>query len=112
MRYLANGTPVASFSVATTRRWKDRTTGESKEKTVWYRVSAWRALAETANQYIKKGMQIMVVGEMEEARAYLREDNTPAASLEMTASNFQFLGRREESGSDEFDTVDSANIPF
>ena len=96
MRYLQNGTPVCSFSVAVSRRWTDRNTNEQKEKTVWYRVSCWRQLAETANTYVKKGMQIMVQGELEPARAYLDNAGQPAASLELTAQNMQFLGQRGE----------------
>ena len=96
MRYLQSGTPVCSFSVAVTRRWNDKNSNEQKEKTVWYRVSCWRQLAETANNYVHKGMQIMVVGELEPARAYLDNSGQPAASLELTAQNFQFLGQRGE----------------
>ena len=94
MRYLQNGTAVCSFSVAVTRKWNDKNSNEQKEKTVWYRISAWRQLAETANNYVKKGMQIMVVGELEPARAYLDNAGQPAATLELTAQNFQFLGSR------------------
>ncbi len=62
----------------------DKNSNEQKEKTAWYRVSAWRQLAETANQYVRKGMQIMVVGECG-ARPYLDNAGQPAASLELTA---------------------------
>ncbi len=94
MRYLQNGTAVCSFSVAVSRRWNDKNSNEQREKTVWYRVSCWRQLAETANNYVKKGMQIMVAGELEPARAYLDNSGQPAATLELTAQNFQFLGQR------------------
>jgi single-strand DNA-binding protein len=94
MRYLPSGVGVCSFSVAVTRRWNDKNSSEQKEKTVWYRISCWRNLAETANNYVKKGMQIMVVGELEPARAYLDNSGQPAATLELTAQNFQFLGQR------------------
>lgn len=94
MRYLQNGTAVCSFSVAVSRRWNDKNSNEQREKTVWYRVSCWRQLAETANNYVKKGMQIMVTGELEPARAYLDNAGQPAATLELTAQNMQFLGQR------------------
>jgi single-strand DNA-binding protein len=96
MRYLQNGTAVCSFSVAVSRRWNDKNSNEQREKTVWYRVSCWRQLAETANNYVKKGMQIMVTGELEPARAYLDNAGQPAATLELTAQNMQFLGQRGE----------------
>lgn len=93
MRYLQNGTAVCSFSVAVSKRWNDKNSNEQKEKTTWYRVSCWRQLAETANNYVKKGMQIMVEGEVE-TRPYLDNAGQPAASLELTAQNMQFLGQR------------------
>lgn len=116
MRYLQSGTPVCSFSVAVTRRWNDRQTNERKEETTWYRVSAWRQLAETANQFVRKGMQIMVVGQVK-ARAYLDASGQPQASLELTADNMQFLGSRDgagvEVGGDDYGAADNlSDIPF
>lgn len=95
MRYTQSGVAVCSFSVAVSRSWTDRTTNEAREKTTWFKVSAWRALAETANQYVHKGMQIMVTGEID-ASAFMGQDGSPRASLELTARDIQFLGRRGE----------------
>src|SRR5690349_16842546 len=90
-KYTQSGIAVADFSVAVTTR---RGSAENRtEKTVWYRVSAWRQLAEIANQYVKKGQQIMVVGSVE-VNAFMGKDGTPQASLELTADNFQMLGSR------------------
>lgn len=97
MRYLPSGIAVCSFSVAVSRRWNDKNSNEQKEKTTWYRVSCWRQLAETANQYVKKGMQIMIAGEIEPSRAYLDNAGQPAANIELTAQTMQFLGSRGES---------------
>jgi single-strand DNA-binding protein len=95
MRYLQSGAPVCSFSVAVTKRWTDRTSNEQKEKTTWFRVSAWRQLAETCNQYVHKGMQVLVVGTIE-ASAYLNKDGQPQGSLELTADTVRFLGNRAD----------------
>lgn len=95
MRYLPSGVPVCSFSVAVTRKWTDKTTNERKEKTIWHRVSCWRQLAETANSYVRKGAQVMVIGQLE-ARAYADNAGQPAASLELTADTFQLLGSRAD----------------
>lgn len=95
MRYLPSGIPVCSFSVAVTRKWTDKNTNERREKTTWYRVSCWRNLAETANNYVRKGSQIMVVGTVE-ATAYTDKSGQPAASLELTADTFQLLGSRAD----------------
>lgn len=95
LRYTQSGVAVCDFTVAVSRRWNDRATNEQREKTTWFRVSAWRALAETVNQYVHKGMQIMVAGEVD-ASAFTGQDGQPRASLEITARDIKFLGRRGE----------------
>ncbi len=99
MRYTANGTPVCSFSVAVTEKWNDRQSNERREKTTWYRVSCWRGLAETANRFVHKGMQIMIAGTVE-ADAYTNNAGEVVGTLELTARDMQFLGgqRNEEGG--------------
>ena len=95
LRYTQSGTAVCDFSVAVNRRWNDRTTNEPVEKTTWFRVSAWRNLAETANQYVRKGMLVMVAGEID-ASAYTGKDGQPHATLELTAREIRFLSRAEK----------------
>jgi single-strand DNA-binding protein len=97
MRYTQSGVAVCGFTVAVSERWNDRQSNEKREKTTWYRVSAWRQLAEICQQYVHKGMQIMVAGNVE-ARAYLDNSGQPAASLELTARDIQFLGSRDNRG--------------
>ncbi|GAB1422279.1 single-stranded DNA-binding protein [Anaerolineales bacterium] len=93
MRYLPDGgTAVCSFSVAVTTRWNDKASGETREKTNWYKVTAWGRQAEVCNQYVRKGNQILCVGGVT-ASAYLGQDGQPRASLDMRLQNFQFLGR-------------------
>ena len=123
MRYTASGVPVTSFSVATDRRWTDQS-GQAQSKTVWFRVSAWRRLAETCNQYLSKGRLVMVEGELSEPTPYQSRDGEWRASLEVTARNVQFLGGRDEGGgapaaaggreapSEEAPTLDEEEIPF
>ena len=93
MRYTPDGTPVTSFSVATDRRWTDAS-GQQQERTVWFRVSAWRRLAETCNQYLSKVRQVLVEGELSEPRPYQGRDGEWRASLQVTARTVQFLGSR------------------
>lgn len=91
LRYTQTGVAVADFSVAVTRKFGS---GEQRqEKTLWVRVTCWRTQAEIANQYVKKGQQIMVVGTVE-VSAYLDKSGQPAATLELTADTFQMLGGR------------------
>ncbi len=92
-KFLPSGVQVTTFSVAVTRKWTDRNTNEPKEKTVWYRVSCWRQLAEIANSYVKKGSQVMIVGQVE-ARGYTDNSGQPQATLELTADTMQLLGSR------------------
>ena len=97
LRYTQSGVAVCSFSVAVTTRWKDKNTNEQREKTKWFKISAWRGLGETCNTYVHKGMQIMVTGTVD-ASAYTNQAGEAAASLELTARDVQFLGRRGEDG--------------
>ena len=58
MRYTPSGQPVTNFSVAVTRAWVGQD-GQRQEKTVWFRVTAWRKLAEQASQYLTKGSKVL-----------------------------------------------------
>ena len=93
IRYTASGTAVFGFSVAVNERWNDRQSNERREKTTWYRVTLWRRLAESLQQYIQVGTEIMVVGTVE-ARAYTNNAGEAAASLDLTARDIQLLGGR------------------
>ncbi len=91
MRYTQDGTPVTSFSVATTRRWTDKEGGQ-REETTWFRVSAWGRQAETCNQYLSKGRLVLVEG-IVTASAWKGRDGEPRASLELRADRVLFLGQ-------------------
>lgn len=94
LKYLPSGVPVCNFTVAVN---EVRGQGEQRtEKTTWFRVAAWRQLAETVSQYLTKGRQVMVVGTIE-ARAYTDNGGQPQASLELTARDIRFLGQRGDS---------------
>jgi len=100
MKYLPNGTPVTNFSVATSRKYTTQD-GNSVDETIWFRVTAWRQLAETCNQYLTKGRAVLVEGRLRPdtetggPRVYQRQDGSYAASFEVTASEVKFLGRGE-----------------
>lgn len=95
MRYTSSGVPVTSFSVAVSRSWTSQD-GQRQEKTVWFRVTAWRKLAELASQYLTKGRQVLVVGEIEEPSTWVDRDGNHRASLEVTARDIRFLGSRDD----------------
>ncbi|MBN1680501.1 MAG: single-stranded DNA-binding protein [Anaerolineae bacterium] len=112
LRYTQSGVAVCDFSIAVSRRWTDRNTNEQREKTTWFRVTAWRGLAETVNQYVHKGMQVMVTGEIE-ASAFLGQDGEARASLDLTARDIQFLGRRGEAADQQGDyPSEPEDLPF
>ena len=96
LRYTPSGVPVVSFNLAVNKSWTDAEGGK-QDKTVWFRVTAWRKLAEIAAQYLAKGKQILVVGEMEDARAFTDKEGNSRASLEVTAQTIKFLSRAEAS---------------
>lgn len=97
LRYTGSGVAVCDFSVAVSRRWTQD--NEPREETTWFKVTTWRALAETCNQYVHKGMQIMVTGRID-ASAWMGNDDEPRASLELTAQDVQFLSRSDEPDDD------------
>ena len=123
MRYTPDGTPVTNFSVATNRKWSG-SDGQQREETVWFRVTAWRRTAETCNQYLKKGRQVLVEGRLTpdpqtgSPRVYQRNDGSYGAQFEINALTVRFLSGRAEGGAQEpglpddppFDSEDE--IPF
>ena len=62
VRFMPNGNAVCNFSLATTEKWKDKTTGQPVEKTEWHRVSIFGKLAEIAGQYLRKGSKVYIEG--------------------------------------------------
>jgi single-strand DNA-binding protein len=95
MRYTPSGVPVANFSVATSRKYQTAD-GQWEEKTVWFRVAAWRKTAETVSQYLTKGSKVLVIGELAEPRTWVDKDGNTQASLEVTAQTIRFLSSRGE----------------
>ena len=99
-RRTPDGTSVTSFSVATNKRWTDGN-GEQQERTVWWRVTAWRRLAETCAKYLRVGRQVYVEGELQEPEPYQSRDGEWRASLDVTAYTVKFLGGRDDAASTE-----------
>ena len=97
MRYTASGVPVTSFSVAVSRRWTGQD-GQRQEKTTWFRVSAWRQLAEICGQYLTKGQKVLVIGDIDEPNVWTDQQGNARASLEITARDVRFLSSRDEAG--------------
>lgn len=94
-RMTPSGAMVASFNVAASRNWTGQD-GQPQEKTTWFRVSVWNKAAEPVMQYLHKGSKVLVVGEVEEARAFTDRDGNQRASLEVKAQNVRFLDSRRD----------------
>ncbi len=114
MRYTPSGVPVTSFNVAVNRRWTDQN-GDQQKKTTWFRVTAWRKLAETCAQYLSKGRLVLVEGEVDTS-AWTGQDGQPRASLELTARTVRFLSPRGDQNAPgtpaEATSVAEEEIPF
>src|SRR5262245_3986680 len=95
LRYTQTGVAVCDFSVAVNK--VTNVNGEKREKVTWFKVTAWRQLAELVNQYVQKGRQVLVVGEVS-VSAYTDKGGQPAATLELTATEIKFLGGRDGAG--------------
>ena len=96
IRYMSDGTAVANFTIATSDTWKDKQTGEKREKTEWHRIVAWRQLGEICGKYLSKGHQVYVEGKLQ-TRSW-EKDGVTRYTTEIVASDVQFLGNRESAG--------------
>ncbi len=105
MRYTPSGQAVTSFSVATNRQYTTGN-GEQVKETIWFRVTTWGKQAEVCNQYVKKGMKVLVEGRLTPdkntggPRIWTKQDGSAGASFEVTAGTVRFLSNRGEGGGD------------
>src|SRR5258705_5964993 len=97
VRYLPSGDAVANIRLATTDRYKDKTSGEFKEMTEWHRVSFFGRLAEIVSEYLKKGSSVYIEGRIR-TRKYQAQDGTDRYSTEIVADQMQMLGGRSGAG--------------
>ena len=91
IRYTKNGTAVCNFSIATNKSWKSQD-GQKQEKTSWHRVTAWGKVAEIAGQYVKKGSQVYVEGELDYG-SFTNKDGIEVPTFEIVIQSLQLLSR-------------------
>lgn len=96
-RYMPNGDAVTNISVATSERWKDKQTGELKEKTEWHRVTAYRQQAELLSKHFQKGQEIYLEGRLQ-TRKWTDKDNVERYTTEIVLETFSFVGSKPEGG--------------
>ena len=123
-RFTPQGTAVANLSIATNEAWKDQN-GELQERTEWHRVVMYGRMAETANEFMKKGQMVYVEGRLH-TRDWEDQNQIKRRTTEIRCDNFTMLGRRGESsassnkgaGAQENklgmgeDTVSDDDLPF
>jgi single-strand DNA-binding protein len=94
VRYTPSGAAVCNVSVATTRNWKDKNSGDKVEETEWHRVVFYDRLAEIAGEYLKKGRSVYVEGRLK-TRKWQDKDGKDNYTTEIVAEQMQLLGGRE-----------------
>ncbi|KQV96955.1 single-stranded DNA-binding protein [Rhizobacter sp. Root1221] len=97
VRYTANGAAICNITIATSRNWKDKTSGDKMEETEWHRVVFYDRLAEIAGEYLKKGRSVYVEGRLK-TRKWQDKDGAEKYTTEIIADNMQLLGGRDGGG--------------
>ena len=97
VRYTPNGNAVCNVSVASTRQWKNKESGEKQEETEWHRVVFYDRLAEIAGEYLKKGRSVYVEGRLK-TRKWTDKEGKEQYTTEIVATEMQMLGGREGMG--------------
>jgi single-strand DNA-binding protein len=96
VRRLDNNTAVASFSLATSESYTDKTTGERRDQTDWHNIVVWRGLAEVCEKYLKKGMKVYIEGKLK-TRSWNDKEGVTRYTTEVVAEQMTMLTRPENS---------------
>ena len=97
VRYMPSGSAICNITVATSRQWKNKESGEKMEETEWHRVSLFDRLAEVAGEYLKKGRSVYVEGRLK-TRKWTDKEGVERYTTEVIADVMQLLGGREGMG--------------
>ena len=92
-RYMPSGGAVTNLSIATSESWKDKQSGEQKERTEWHKVAMFNRLAEIAAEYLRKGSQVYIEGKLR-TRKWQDRDGNDRYTTEIIADEMQMLGGR------------------
>ncbi|MCX8795965.1 single-stranded DNA-binding protein [Vibrio parahaemolyticus] len=101
VRYMPNGGAVANIAIATSESWRDKATGEQREKTEWHRVTLYGKLAEVAGEYLRKGSQVYIEGQLQ-TRKWQDQQGQDRYTTEVVVQGYQgimqMLGGRAQGG--------------
>ena len=100
-RYMPSGAAVTNLTVATNESWKDKQTGEQKERTEWHKVAMFNRLAEIAAEYLRKGSQVYIEGKLR-TRKWQDQNGNDRWTTEIVADEMQMLGGRGGGGGGSF----------
>ena len=106
VKYMPSGGAVANVTVATSDSWKDKSTGEQKEKTEWHRVVFFNRLAEIVGEYLKKGSKVYIEGRLQ-TRKWQDQSGNDRYTTEIVANEMQMLDSRGGGGGGNFDQSSS-----
>ena len=101
LRYLPSGSAVAKTGIAVNRTWKDKTTGEQKQETMFIDIVIYGKYAETFNQYVEKGKKILVEGRLV-LEQWQDQSGQKRSKHVLAVESFQFLGSKVKSGDVEY----------
>ena len=101
VRYMPNGSAVANITMATSESWRDKATGEEREKTEWHRVALFGKIAEVAGEYLHKGSQVYIEGQLQ-TRKWQDQSGQDQYTTEVVVQGFngvmQMLGGKRQEG--------------
>lgn len=97
VRYMPNGAAVCNVTLATSRQWKNKDTGEKMEETEWHRCSAFDRIAEVMGEYLKKGRQVYIEGRLK-TRKWTDKDGVEKYTTEVIVEEMKMLGAAPEGG--------------
>ena len=104
VKYMPNGDAVVNVTLATSETWKDKATGEKREKAEWHRVVMFRRLGEIAGEYLRKGSKVYIEGKLQ-TRKWQGQDGTDRYTTEVVANEMQMLdsrGGQDSSGASNY----------
>ena len=118
LSHTPSGAAVCNMSIATSEKWKDKTSGADQEKTEWHRIVVWGKMAESCSKYLSKGKQAYIEGKLQ-TRSWDDKDGNKRYTTEINATAVQFIGGESGNGSSESreptataSTIDTTDLPF
>lgn len=110
-RYTTSGDAVCTIRLATSKSWRDKASGEQRESTEWHRVVLYRRLGEVAGQYLRKGSQVYIEGELQ-TRKWTDKDGIERYNTQVVAEEMKMLGKRNGAADNAPSDTGSRADPF